>query len=307
MKKKKMAPEEYINNCLFRFRAVNDNNLSALENDRLYFSTPESFNDPYDNLMYANFFDIAANISNSLEMGMESYIQKRKKDNLHMAAIADLFWHGAKKDEVINDILSQVYNALEEIRKGIRANVKIICFAKEYASMLMWAHYADSHCGFALAYEEDVIRNAERFTLKDEPVKKAAILEPVEYVEEQIDLTREMDDYIRCFKMLNLEEPAPARFNLSQEKLHTLVMQKSIDWKYEKEWRLVPKHISLDSQSKLGYIKCIPKAVILGTQCTENDRKKIIHICKKKKIPIYEMILNFWEPGFKLEIISERG
>ena len=45
--------KEKFENCLFRYRKLNDadreKNIDALKNNRLYFSTPVNFNDPYDN------------------------------------------------------------------------------------------------------------------------------------------------------------------------------------------------------------------------------------------------------------------
>ena len=50
--------KEKFENCLFRYRKLNDadreKNIDALKNNRLYFSTPVNFNDPYDNRMYVD-------------------------------------------------------------------------------------------------------------------------------------------------------------------------------------------------------------------------------------------------------------
>ena len=35
--------------CLFRYRAYKEETLNALEKNRIYFSRPSYFNDPYDN------------------------------------------------------------------------------------------------------------------------------------------------------------------------------------------------------------------------------------------------------------------
>ena len=41
-------------NTLVRYRTISENNLNALKEDRLYYSTPANFNDPYDTLLYAD-------------------------------------------------------------------------------------------------------------------------------------------------------------------------------------------------------------------------------------------------------------
>lgn len=40
--------DKILENTLVRYRAATDKNIDALKNDRLYYSTPNNFNDPYD-------------------------------------------------------------------------------------------------------------------------------------------------------------------------------------------------------------------------------------------------------------------
>ena len=57
-------------NTLTRYRSCDLKNIENLKNDRLYYSTPANFNDPYDTLLYANYFEILGNVSQNLAMGM---------------------------------------------------------------------------------------------------------------------------------------------------------------------------------------------------------------------------------------------
>lgn len=97
-----------------------------------------------------------------------------------------------------------------------------------------------------------------------------------------------------------LGDVQPPIVMLSQEKLHKAMLQKSAEWEYEKEWRLLPKHISLEHVSNLGYIRILPKAIILGAKCEESAKRKIQEICEKKKIPLFKMALNFLEPRYTM-------
>lgn len=49
---------EFFENTLVRFRPISLNNLDALKGDKLYYSTPNNFNDPYDTLIFANYLQI---------------------------------------------------------------------------------------------------------------------------------------------------------------------------------------------------------------------------------------------------------
>ena len=56
--------------CLYRYSAYDEGSLSALCQGRLYFSAPKNFNDPYDNLIFADANMIASEITSSIRNGM---------------------------------------------------------------------------------------------------------------------------------------------------------------------------------------------------------------------------------------------
>lgn len=104
--------------------------------------------------------------------------------------------------------------------------------------------------------------------------------------------------------METLGDVIPPQCHLSVEKLRTTLLEKSQVWSYEREWRVIPRHISLEKPSKLSYMIVRPKAVILGSQCNEDNQREIIDICVGKNIPIYKAEINYWEPGFKLVVFK---
>ena len=107
---------------------------------------------------------------------------------------------------------------------------------------------------------------------------------PVEYVETQLDLTEEVSEYVRAYKMPNIMEMYPPFTNLSQEKLRKAITQKSLDWEYEKEWRIIysrKQMYDLDNEILYGgniNFKCI-SAVYLGYRIHPEIRKNIQEIC----------------------------
>lgn len=54
MKKNKFSKIISSNECLYRYRSVNEENIKALSSGRLYFSKVGNFNDPYDSLLFIN-------------------------------------------------------------------------------------------------------------------------------------------------------------------------------------------------------------------------------------------------------------
>ena len=221
-------------------------------------------------------------------------------DIKNIAGIGYAIWNGSNKDEFLDGFFQKICEAVKTVKETLRRNVRIICFSEEYLSMLMWSHYADNHKGFAIVYDKNDIEKAENYTESGEPIRKKSILRQVTYAEEQTDLTLEIEDYVRVHDMPHLGDVTAPIPNLSQDKLRRMMTEKSPDWSYEKEWRVIPRHISLKQESNLGYMGVKPKAVILGSKCSNDNRCQIIDICNGKRIPVFRADLNYLEPGYKL-------
>lgn len=98
-------------------------------------------------------------------------------------------------------------------------------------------------------------------------------MRPVNYVDQQLDLTEELEEYVRAYRMKSLGDVKPPQCHLSVEKLRTTLLEKSQDWSYEREWCVIPRHISLEKPSRLSYMRVRLKAVILESQCEKNNQE----------------------------------
>ena len=68
-------------------------------------------------------------------------------------------------------------------------------------------------------------------------------------------------------------------------------------WSYEKEFRC-----TMGAQSKgMPYVDAVPKAIYIGMNCTEQNRKKLIAIAKNLSIPVYQMRLDELSEKYSLE------
>lgn len=71
-------------------------------------------------------------------------------------------------------------------------------------------------------------------------------------------------------------------------------LRKETDWSYEKEWRILfNDEIFLRSALKIGekYFLKLPKpsAIYLGKRIGSANKRKILDICKKREISLYQM------------------
>ncbi len=281
-------------------------NLNAITNNRLYFSNPLKFNDPYDNLLFANTSMIINEIIGSIVLGMNDYLRTRK-GLIPGPDLVEKIWNDNKSREaILNEHINIILSALDAIRLNLKKNARIICFSECYDSMLMWSHYAGNHSGFELVYDKNDLEKARKYDCDDCEIKSKTQLLPVQYVDRQTDMTEWAKEYIRHNMLANMGDVETIDASIPTEMIKIVISEKAKEWSYEKEWRLIPDSPSIEIESDLSYIVCRPLAVIIGSQCQGKDRKKLIKICRCESIPIYGIFLSETNPEFKL-IVNDDG
>lgn len=148
------------------------------------------------------------------------------------------------------------------------------CLSERNDSVLMWSHYADSHKGFCIGYDANEIYESN-IIRKD--------IYPVLYYD---------------LDQIPFEDSA---IGLDYSGLYS-VLRKSRQWSYEQEWRIV---FSYFRNMGVGNIQ-LPKAksVYLGVNITDENKKCIIEIGKKKGIEIFESELNIFDGTIQFKKIS---
>lgn len=168
--------------------------------------------------------------------------------------------------------------------------------------MLMWSHYAYYHEGFLLVYDKESLKKAKRYNINGEEVDEKTRLMPVRYVSEQTDMTNDVRDYVRVNVFDNMGDIGNGDASIPAHVLRDVITEKAMDWSYEKEWRLIPRLVYIEKESKLGYISCKPLAVIIGSQCQGENREELISICRGINIPVYGIYLSEPDADFRLKI-----
>ncbi len=159
--------------------------------------------------------------------------------------------------------------------------------------MPMWAHYSNNHQGFCVSYD---MKNP------DNQVMRSCTF-PIQYTNQRLDITSFVKKYA---KMIETEVDK----QISQGKSQIYIRDKSIiylaqylsnikhlTWQYEKEYRC-----SIGAISKgTPYINAAPKAIYIGINCSEKNRKRLIDIAKKLSISIYQMEFNELSDNYTLQ------
>lgn len=156
------------------------------------------------------------------------------------------------------------FNTLKEM-------FRVSCFTTTPYSQLMWASYANFHKGFCVEYTLQNITDNDNTLMSN--------LFPLVYAKFRPDLNKEILNF--GFNQVNDKDIWRLFFNG--------VLLKSIDWAYQNERRLILPRETL--KSKNYNINFFPiSKVYLGNRMPINERKKIIEICNKKKIPYIGVI-----------------
>ena len=159
-----------------------------------------------------------------------------------------------------------------------RKSIKIAAFCGNSESLLLWAHYADSHRGVRLNYTWEENNNSSYRYPK---------LVSVKYTKNRPVLSStDIAKYI-CGGNLGDHEIASEKF--TDEVLEKSILTKSHDWRYEDEWRLV-----VINEAAAGYSITLPLKVTSIT-CGASASRDTISSCLKTagdEIPIYQSKLS---------------
>ncbi len=128
---------------LYKYRDLSDRTFEIIRNATMWFSTADSFNDPFDcNLSETN--------DHTLE-DLKKYLTTLNVEPNNRAALINIFHTDPSK---IRDIcISARSKAVNE--RGI------LSLSKVNSNILMWSHYAREHTGVVLGFE--ILKDAEFF------------------------------------------------------------------------------------------------------------------------------------------------
>lgn len=194
----------------------------SLENGTFHFSSPCDFDDLHDSLLGPRATGSPLDIDRFILHHKDLFALMRERG---LGSITQL---DTLKDEAAQKVFAPL--AGHEARRHSR----VLCFAEEMNNELMWATYANYHCGICLGFDA----NNPFF----------GGIQPVQYVD------------------------APTAEAIASKVSGTLIdpwsLCKSKAWEFQREWRLV---LPGDEPKRVGFPKEALKVVVLGYRFTERD------------------------------------
>lgn len=254
---------------IYRYRPMTPENTESLENDSIYLSSPESFNDPTDCMLYVDPEEIMEVFSSEITKPSSSS-EADGPDILPPNPI---------------HVLNAMNFGIDTIQRA-REGFKIACFSEVIDSPLMWSHYADKHKGYALRYN---IRKFARDNCKGCDClcqRKGFSFYPVLYSSKRPDTTRYAKACAQLFYYGEYFEDHPRPL--------LPFLLKGKEWAYEKEWRFICRN----KEKKYFHMK--PEAIYLGYCMNQEDKECLAKIADSKNIEIHQMKINYYDPSFTM-------
>lgn len=291
---------------LFRYRKITDYTLSDFDNNIISLSHASSFNDPYDSLIKADKQKFIDNILSNTNKGRIINLIEQNPDFLNKFNLNTenqkqllLFINNLKNipNEEIQQFLLSAQDAINLIFNiawnnafiYLKSTPRIACFSEDVTSNVMWAHYSDSHKGFVIEYDFNNYINRCVNCKKTCFNRHSESLYPVRYSDKRFDATQLLIYSANLFLMQQFLQDGTA---LSDDQLviYKALLNKSTDWNYEKEWRLISLS---DNPRCTEQIDLKPKAIYLGLDTRLINSKILKQLAKEKNIPVYQMKVDF--------------
>ena len=268
-----------IPNRLYRYTTITKHTLVNLVSNQVCLNNPRSFNDPFDCWSHKILSEVQVKPNNEIILLFEGLKQKynlnvsleefnKAKGLNSLQAMANML-PIEKRNNFIQSVKPSLESLIEKTHDDINLcldrMIRVSCFT-EYppTKLLMWSHYADYHKGLCLEYD-----------LKDCDDETFCMLMPIIY---QFNLQLQKDD-------VKLSD-------FTYSRLLQMILIKSKEWSYEKEWRLIK---SLDFPSserefhKFPYLKHIYVGAGASNDCLLLE---IVNFAHSDGIPISKMFRN---------------
>lgn len=193
--------------------------IEVLRNRRIRFTQPADFNDPFEFKPVIGEIASDDNVRAYVEKNFDKMIYEElaKYGAIVPAFPKELFpgFIAAQKKnlpDLFKALSPQVIDAIRpKLAELLNRHVGVLCLSEVRDSLLMWGHYTSNHCGFVVGFDTDSPFFSTRRTESDE----FGFLRKVKYSQHRPHVTLANSDSVIWFE------------------------QKSHEWAYEKEWRIL--------------------------------------------------------------------
>ena len=238
----------------------NDDRLEKLQRDKLWFSDPSKFNDPFDLKIPLDDLTLSGPFGDrSILAQAFGHLFKSNKTEVenHWFYDRELISYLERWSSGIEGY--DLFGVIRNVERRFRS-FGIACFTQAYDNPLMWSHYANNHKGFCIEYG----------------VRAMNVLDEPEFGQFYVQYASELSKICVSEALF-----AP------HQVMNRMIGTKSADWAYEKEWRLV----HFEKKAELADLPTGIEisALIAGFKMEPKDIEKLRIKADLFEIPAYRM------------------
>lgn len=284
---------------LCRYRSVNEKTLKQLQDNTLWYSSADYYDDPFDTYFYIDsdeFKSLYDCIRPIFDADITSF------DSL-VDTISELF--NINSDNIKNSLSNSTPNfqkldcLLKDMGDAVRRRLFTICFCENSLSETLWIKYANNYHGFALIYDfnqrETILCGMnEKCKNCSTAFTETPYIYPVFYSDKRYNatkyaLTSYLIDAAFNKKMYIPQNTIDLISALTMWEAERITLIKKKCHENDEEWRMIRPRI----YEQRTFIKAKPKKIILGLRMPEYERRLVASAAKVAGIQeIHEMYIN---------------
>lgn len=258
------------------YKYLHSDRIDVLENSNIRFTQAEALNDPFESM--PSFAKFRTNTANA--------VRAKFKEQFGM----DI------SPPQLADTLGPLNIEIDNLQRNFSQTMGMLSLTTTKKNRLMWAHYADSHRGFVIGldgYDVFFKEGSHKSGLGLKKVKYSAIRE----------------EAFPDSNALEIQNVSPTNEEI-QKGLEIFFFTKSIDWKYEEEYRIYAGTKYADTVKSVNgediYLfnfppKCV-KEIIFGYRMSANNCDLITNLAKQKYSKAKLLHASLSETEFDLDI-----
>jgi len=221
------------------FKYLHPDRIDVLHGRSIRFSSPAVLNDPFELKPHLAALASPEHMESEIALRFPELVREELeklplevRSLVSAEALQELLLHQLPQmKRNIQDMAEILAPKLQDVMaRKLEELIGILCLTESADNLLMWAHYADSHRGFVIEFDE----YSPFFDRRVSP-----------------------DDELRHLRKVSYNAKRPS-LTLADVEDFSSLMTKGTDWQYEAEWRMM---MPLDAASKI--VKNGPHAVHL--------------------------------------------
>ena len=156
--------------------------------------------------------------------------------------------------DVFEGLVPRVADAPVHLNRPVGSvadEIGVFCLSEKFDQIRMWSHYARKHRGFCLKFRVPCTANAAG-----------------PYHQDNL--------FLRAMRIMYSDElPIVRPFDTPQDRLQAMLLTKSLEWQYEREWRIIDHRFGPGEQEFNPHDL---EAVIFGLRTTAEDIQHILDL-----------------------------